>query len=375
MNKETALYIHIPFCLKKCLYCDFASYSGKEALMDEYINALGKEIEYTIHGKIKTIFIGGGTPTFLSCSQLKKLGTFINKLDLKKDVEFTVEGNPGTFTEEKLTTLKNMGVNRLSIGLQAWQNELLKKLGRIHTIEEFLKSYEMALKAGFKNINLDIMFGLPGQTLENMQETLEKSIRLNPTHISCYSLIIEEGTPFYCMYSKNSSKLPSEELEREMYLLCIEKLKAANYNHYEISNFAQYKKECKHNLVYWNVEDYYGVGCAAHSFVNNVRYYNTKNVETYINKISKNDFSYEEVHKNSVEDNMEEFIFMGLRKINGILISDFKRKFGRDIFLIYGEIINKYTKLNLLIIENGRLFLSERGLEISNSIMCDFILT
>lgn len=375
MNKEIALYIHIPFCPKKCLYCDFPSYSGKQALMDEYIKALGKEIEYIVRGKIKTIFIGGGTPTYLSCSQLKMLGTFIDKLDLKKDAEFTVEGNPGTFTEEKLTVLKNMGVNRLSIGLQAWQNELLKKLGRIHTIEEFLKSYEMALNVGFTNINIDIMFGLPGQTLENMKETLEKVISLNPSHLSCYSLIIEEGTPFYSMYSKDRIGLPSEELERQMYLLCIEKLKAANYNQYEISNFSKKEKECNHNLVYWNVEDYYGVGCSAHSFVDGVRYCNTKNLEKYINKISTNDFSYQDVHNNSVEDSMEEFIFMGLRKINGILTMDFKRKFERDIFSVYGEIINKYTKLNLLVIENGRLFLSPRGVEISNSIMCDFILT
>jgi len=375
MVKETALYIHIPFCPKKCLYCDFASYSGKEALMDEYINALGMEIKHCVQGKIKTIFIGGGTPTFLSCNQLKILGSFIGKLDIKENAEFTVEGNPGTFTQEKLLILKNMGVNRLSIGLQAWQNELLKKLGRIHTIEQFVKSYEMALKAGFSNINIDIMFGLPDQTLENMDETLEKVISMNPSHISCYSLIIEEGTPFYLLYSNDKGKLPGEELEREMYLLCIQKLKAANYHQYEISNFAKDEKQCSHNLVYWNVQDYYGVGCAAHSFIDGVRYCNTKNVEQYIKKISENNFSYEEVHENSAQDNMEEFMFMGLRKINGILIIDFKKRFGLDIFLVYGKIINKYTKLGLLMIANGRLFLSARGVEISNSIMCDFILT
>lgn len=375
MAQETALYIHIPFCPRKCLYCDFPSYSGKEALMDEYINALGREMEYSVHGKIKTIFIGGGTPTFLSCSQLKMLGGFISKLDLIENAEFTVEGNPGTFTQEKLTILKEIGVNRLSIGLQAWQNELLKKLGRIHTIKQFLKSYEMALKAGFNNINIDIMFGLPGQTLENMNETLENVISLNPSHISCYSLIIEKGTPFYSLYSKGSSMLPGEELEREMYLMCIQKLKAANYDQYEISNFAKDKKQCIHNLVYWNTEEYFGIGCAAHSFVDGVRYCNTKNVEQYIKKISRNDFSYEDVHKNSLQDNMEEFIFMGLRKINGILIIDFNRRFGLDIFSVYGKIIDKYLKLNLLIVDNGRLFLSARGVEISNSIMCDFILT
>lgn len=375
MTKETALYIHIPFCPRKCLYCDFPSYSGKEVLMDEYIKALGREIEYAVHGKIKTVFIGGGTPTFLSCSQLKMLGGFISKLDLIENAEFTVEGNPGTFTQEKLTILKYIGVNRLSIGLQAWQNKLLKKLGRIHTVQEFLKSYEMALKAGFTNINVDIMFGLPGQTLENMDETLENIISLNPPHVSCYSLIIEEGTPFYSLYSKGSSELPGEELEREMYLLCIKKLSAANYNQYEISNFAKDKKECAHNLVYWNAEEYFGVGCAAHSFIDGERYCNTKNVEQYINKISSGDFSYQDVHKNSIKDNMEEFIFMGLRKINGILIIDFNRRFGMDIFFVYGKIINKYTKLNLLIIDNGRLFLSARGVEISNTIICDFILT
>ncbi|NMM61956.1 oxygen-independent coproporphyrinogen III oxidase [Clostridium sp. P21] len=374
-SKEIALYIHIPFCKQKCLYCDFPSFASKENLMIDYSRALAKDIEYYSERTIKTIFIGGGTPTYLSLEAWDNISKAINKLNKAHDLEFTVEGNPGTFTEEKLKFLKEMGVNRLSIGLQAWQNNILKKLGRIHTADDFVKSYKMARNVGFKNINVDLMFGLPDQSKENWKETLDKVIGLNPEHISCYSLIIEEGTPFNSMYEKEKLILPEEELERKMYNYGIKFLKSRGYEQYEISNFSKPGKECRHNLIYWNLEEYVGCGSGAHSYIDDLRYRKNENIEEYIKTVEENNNLKLDEHINSIEDNMEEFMFMGLRKISGISIMEFKRRFGEDIFNVYGGIIKKYTDNGIIIHKDDNLFLSERGIEVSNSVMCDFILT
>jgi oxygen-independent coproporphyrinogen-3 oxidase len=299
----------------------------------------------------------------------------IDKLNKTPNLEFTVEGNPGTFTEEKLTLLKKMGVNRLSIGLQAWQNSMLKKLGRIHTVEEFLESYKLARHIGFDNINIDLMFGLPDQSYNAWEETLENVVKLDPEHISCYSLIIEENTPFGEMYEKEEVKLPEDELERKMYGFAVEYLKSKGYHRYEISNFCKNDKECKHNLVYWNLGEYIGCGLGAHSYSNGIRYRKAEKIEEYINDVSLGRNLELDVHKNSIEDDMEEFIFMGLRKIEGISIDEFNNRFDRDIYLVYEDIIRKYMYSGMLIREKNRLFLSERGLEISNTIMSDFILS
>lgn len=369
---KTALYIHIPFCKQKCLYCDFPSYSGIEDKMIPYVEALSKEIDSVDDKIISSIFIGGGTPTYLSVYALKILSQSIKRLKLADDIEFTIEGNPGTFTEEKLNIIKEMGVNRLSIGLQAVQDELLKKLGRIHTYNDFLNSYNMARKIGFNNINIDLMFGLPGQSLTMWKETLNKIIELNPEHISCYSLIIEDGTPFYKIYSEED--LPEENEERNMYSYAKEILIKNNYLQYEISNFAKKNMECKHNLVYWNLENYIGVGASAHSYYNGIRYRNEVNVEKYIKLIQKNNTSVIESHENTLKDNMEEFMFLGLRKLKGVSIAEFKMRFSESIFSIYGDVINKYEKDKLLIVDGDNLFLSNMGIEISNYVMSDFIL-
>ncbi|GAA0122181.1 MULTISPECIES: radical SAM family heme chaperone HemW [Clostridium] len=372
---DIALYIHIPFCKNKCFYCDFASFSGKEKYMLNYIEALSKEINnIKSENIIKTIFIGGGTPTYLSLEGFNILKKSIEKLNINKDVEFTVEGNPGTFTKEKLKFLKDMGVNRLSIGLQAWQNDLLKVLGRIHTVEEFKESYFMARQLGFDNINIDLMFGLPNQNLKMWEETLNEVISLEPEHISCYSLIIEEGTPFFDFYNNKKLNLPSEDLEREMYSTTLKTLKKYGYNQYEISNFSKKNKECRHNLVYWNLNSYVGCGASAHSYINSIRYSNTEDIKDYIDRINKYNSPIVYKSENTLEENMEEFMFLGLRKIEGIKKEEFRKRFSKDVYDVYGGVINKYKSLNMLCENHERIFLNERGIEVSNVIMSEFLL-
>ncbi|WP_123052993.1 radical SAM family heme chaperone HemW [Clostridium sp. JN-1] len=370
-----SLYVHIPFCKQKCLYCDFPSYSGKENIMIDYAKVLAKDIEQSVEqNEVSTIFIGGGTPTYLSLEAWRIIAKAIEKINKSNNIEFTVECNPGTITDKKLKLFKNIGVNRLSIGLQAWQDDLLKKIGRIHNVREFKDSFNLSRSLGFNNINVDLMFGLPDQTLEDWKDTLSNVVKLNPEHISCYSLIIEEGTFFYEMYNKDKLRLPDEEVERSMYNYTLNFLKENGYLQYEISNFAKSGRECKHNLVYWNLGEYIGCGAASHSYINEMRYFKTRNVEEYIAEVNNNKVIKESLHKNSLKDDMEEFMFMGLRKIEGISVDDFYNRFKRDIYSVYNPIIKKYLKQNLLILENGRLFLSKRGIEVSNSIMCDFIL-
>jgi oxygen-independent coproporphyrinogen-3 oxidase len=345
-----------------------------EDLIDEYISTLSKEILLHKDKKFRTVFIGGGTPTFLSLNNLKVLLESVNQLELCKDVEFTVEGNPGTFTKEKLKLLKDIGVNRLSIGLQAWQDDLLNKIGRIHTIQEFIESYNFAREVGFNNINIDLMFGLPYQKQEDWWETLKNIVKLNPEHISCYSLIIEEGTPFYNMYKKGIIKLPMEEDERAMYKYTLDYLNKNGYHQYEISNFAKEYMECKHNVVYWNLEEYIGCGVAAHSYLNGYRYRNLETVYEYIDKIEHDEMPILESYKNSEKDDMEEYMFMGLRKIKGINKKEFERRFSQNIYDVYGNVIYKYIKSGLIIDSGETLALSPRGIEVSNVIMADFIL-
>lgn len=374
--KKISLYIHIPFCKQKCLYCDFPSYAGKEVLMDDYIEALNKEI--LKKGKnyiINSIFIGGGTPSYLTNDNLKKLLSTLNKLKLEDNLEFTVECNPGTLTEESLKIMKNNNVNRLSIGVQSTKNTLLKNIGRIHSYEEFKNNYLLARKIGFNNINVDLMFGLPNQKIEDWKESLEKIVKLEPEHISAYSLIIEEGTCFYNLYEENKLELPSEENEREMYLLTKEILNKHDYNQYEISNFAKEGKECFHNKVYWKCNEYLGLGVSASSFIDKKRIRNIDNIKTYIDKIDKNEDVVDEIHINTKNDDIEEFVFMGLRIINGIDLNEFKCRFNQDIYDVYGDIIEKNIKKELLINDLGRLYLSSKGIEVSNYVMSDFILT
>ena len=375
---KISLYIHIPFCAQKCLYCDFPSFARKDHLRKAYIEALNKEIinlrEKHNNLEINTIFIGGGTPSVLESNELECLLKEIAKLNMAKDIEYSMECNPGNLTEEKLEVMKKYGVNRISMGLQAKQDNLLKGLGRIHNYKTFKENFLLAKKVGFNNINVDLMFGLPNQRLNEWEETLREIISLEPAHISAYSLIIEEGTAFYNLYENDKLKLPTEEEERKMYHLAKKILEENGFNQYEISNYAKEGKECRHNLAYWNMDNWIGVGSAAASYINGKRIKNISSVEEYINSINEKGEAVEEIINNSKNDNMEEFMFMGLRKINGIDENEFKKRFSMNINDVYGEILNKYIDEVLLIRDSGRIFLSEKGIEISNIIMADFLL-
>lgn len=373
--KEVALYIHIPFCKQKCFYCDFPSYATLDHLKDDYVDALCKEIEEKVMDyKIKSIFIGGGTPSYLETNQIDKLLKTISKLNLTENMEFTMECNPGALEKEKLETMLSGGVNRISIGLQAVQNSLLKDIGRIHSFKQFEENFNVAREVGFKNINVDLMFGLPNQKVEEWKESLETIAKLSPEHISAYSLIIEEGTAFYNLWERNKLILPSEDEERDMYSITKEMLEGYGYNQYEISNYAKPGYECYHNKVYWKCDDYLGVGSASSSFIDGKRIKNIENVKLYIEKINNGESIVEEIIENSKENNMEEFMFMGLRMNQGISISEFQGRFGIDINSIYKEIIDKNINRNLLVLENDSLRLTEKGIELSNSVMSDFLL-
>lgn len=373
--KEMSLYIHIPFCKQKCLYCDFPSYAGKESLINEYIRALNEEIlRKCSKYKIASIFVGGGTPSYLNEINLESLLKTINLLDFKDEFEFTIECNPGTLNEEKLALMKNYNVNRISMGLQTTNDNILKEIGRIHSFEEFKKNYNQARKAGFENINVDLMFGLPNQSMKDWKVSLEDVMSLEPDHISAYSLIIEEGTCFYNLYNNDKLNIPNEEEERSMYLFTKGFLKDYGYNQYEISNYAKVNKECFHNKVYWKCNEYLGLGVSASSFVDEKRFKNIDNIKIYIEKINNNEDVTEEIHVNNINDDMEEFMFMGLRMIEGINLKIFKKRFGKDVFDIYDEVIKNNIKKGLLVVDSEKLYLSEKGIELSNYVMSDFIL-
>jgi oxygen-independent coproporphyrinogen-3 oxidase len=371
---DRGLYIHIPFCKSKCLYCDFNSYSGRSDLMADYADALAREISESASGGIRTIFIGGGTPTYLPLEGWQVIGEALRGLEITEGAEFSVEANPGTFDLPKLIFLRSLGANRLSIGLQAVQDSHLRGIGRIHSFREFLDGFWKAREAGFRNINVDLMFGLPGQTLEDWKESLETIADLEPEHISCYSLIIEEGTEFWRRHEEGSLELPDEEVEREMYRHAVSFLAEKGYLQYEISNFAKPGRECRHNLIYWDLDEYYGCGAGAHSFVGGVRRSNPEGIEDYISFMKGEGAAGWETHRNSPEDSIEEFMFMGLRKIGGVELADFRERFGRDMLEVYGGVISKFESRGLLRLEEGRLSLTSKGIELSNSVMCEFIL-
>ena len=373
--KEVSLYIHIPFCKQRCFYCDFPTFAGKERFREDYVEALIKEIEDKCSNYlIKTIFIGGGTPSYLEEKELEKLLIAVSKLNLSDKLEYSIECNPGTVNEEKLKIMKKYGINRISFGLQSCNNQLLKKIGRIHTFKEFLENYNLARKIGFNNINIDLMYGLPNLTIQDWKDTLEKISELRPEHISAYSLIIEEGTAFYKLYEKDKLELPSEDDERVMDKLTKDILKSNGYHQYEISNFALPGKECEHNKVYWSLEEYIGVGSASSSYIDGYRLVNISNINDYIEKINNNISVVIDKYENTIEDEMEEFVFMGLRMVSGIDLLKFKKKFGVDINSIYKEVIEKNIKDGLLVVEENKMFLTAKGMELSNSVMSDFIL-
>lgn len=368
------LYFHIPFCIKKCEYCDFLSGPATRTRQEDYIYALLREMK-TISEKEKrsvdTIFIGGGTPSVPDWDVMEKfLKGMREDFNVSPDAEITIEANPGTLTPEKLQLYRKYGINRISIGLQSPKDKELKILGRIHNYSQFLESYHMAREAGFSNINIDLMFAIPGQTCKGWLENLRTVAELGPEHISAYSLIIEEGTPFY----KKELDLPDEDSEYIMYEDTGKILGEYGYHQYEISNYAQKGCRCRHNEGYWTRMDYLGLGLGAASLLGNRRFSNTDSMEEYL----KNSGSPEKIRKNqenlSTYDEMAEFMFLGLRMTEGISVKRFQECFGVPIEKIYGKVIDGYKKQGLLIEKNGRIFLSRPGIHVSNTIMADFLL-
>lgn len=424
--KSISIYIHIPFCVKKCQYCDFLSAPADSRAQEVYLRALKQEIreqaaryrEY----EVQTVFIGGGTPTAVPCENLcEVLKTVFTCYRVNPQAEISMEANPGTVTKEALLSYRKAGINRISIGLQSADDVELKLLGRIHTYRDFQQTYRWAQEAGFTNINLDIMSALPGQSVENYKKTLETVLSLKPQHISAYSLIVEEGTPFYEKYGQESEKLqatgekqpdlPSEEEEREMYALTEKLLAAAGYHRYEISNYALPGRECRHNLVYWKRGNYVGFGLGAASMVENVRFENIREMQEYLAEYagmpdaepvfaevaqrdaqvlpneqesslredthSENEQELsirENVHPLSPQEQMEETMFLGLRLTEGVSKAEFHRQFGVSMEQIYGEVIRKNTAKGLLIDEAGYVCLTREGMDLSNYVMAQFLL-
>lgn len=380
--KTRGLYIHIPFCAKKCGYCDFTSLVGNGTQIDDYLSYLDKEFNlYKASGQIddiETIFIGGGTPSILSADQLERLFSIIGEnVDLSKLREYTMESNPGSLTRDKLELMKAGGLNRLSIGLQASQDHLLKFLERIHTYEEFLESYRLARLAGFDNINIDLMFAFQGQTLEDWRETLERVVSLEPDHISAYSLIIEEGTKFFNMYEDGSLTDYDEDEYVQMYRYTIDHLADKGYGQYEISNFAKQDKECRHNLIYWDDREYYGLGLGSSGYLGGKRYTNYKNMFNYYKKLDAGEkpIAFEETISN--REKLNEYLILGLRKIEGISRTkylDRLKKIDEDKYKENIEIINSYIESGHIIQEGDHIRLGQTGLEISDTISLDLLL-
>lgn len=411
--KDLALYVHIPFCAKKCAYCDFLSGQATVETQREYVTVLCEEIRreaaIATEYRVISVFFGGGTPSILEQGLLAQImETIRSNYKLLPDAEITVECNPGTLTADKLSEYRKAGVNRLSIGLQSADNAELKLLGRIHTWEQFLESYELARKAGFDNINIDLMSALPGQTLANYEQTLRKVLALQPEHISAYSLIIEEGTPFYEQYrfqmkmremfggmgvvnmAGNSKEmeeelrdmcedlqqelLPDEWTERRMYERTKEVLEEAGYYRYEISNYAKPGRECRHNLCYWERTEYLGFGIGAASLFQECRFDRIDRLTLYISKLNAGESTRTEEEVLTQQMQMEEYMFLGLRKMQGVSISGFAKLYGVEMQEVYGDVIRKYQEYEMLQIEQDWLRLTPDGINVSNRILSEFLL-
>ncbi|MDO4331491.1 MAG: radical SAM family heme chaperone HemW [Eubacteriales bacterium] len=384
-KRPLGIYLHIPFCRQKCLYCDFLSAPAADGVIARYVDALccqiGREAKEYRDFYVRTVFFGGGTPSLLSAGQIRKIMAQIKTdFELGKDAEVTMESNPGTLDEEKLAGCRAAGINRLSIGLQSAQEKELKALGRIHDYDTFLKNYKAARKAGFTNINVDLMSALPGQTVEGWLDTLCKTAALSPEHISAYSLIIEEGTPFFEYYGKKTEELPSEEEERTMYEQTQAVLKQYGYHRYEISNYAKAGKECLHNIGYWDRTDYVGFGLGAASMVNNVRWKITDSLTEYLRIFDPSEAETEtgkrEVQPLSVPERMEEFMFLGLRMTAGVSAGAFREQFGAGIREIYGNVLDRLEEEELILFydDEKRLKLTPRGIDVSNYVLAQFLL-
>ena len=383
MNKEElGIYIHIPFCKKKCYYCDFISYCDKNELIDKYIEGLKKEIinfaqKYKDVYDITTIYIGGGTPSSINEKYIKNIIDTINNniVNIKKIKEITIEVNPGTITKEKIEQYKMARINRISIGLQSTNNKLLEEIGRIHDFDEFLETYNMARKVGFKNINVDLMLGLPNQTIKDLSNSVDKIIQLNPEHISIYSLILEENTVLFNLIEQGKLILPSDEVERNMYWYIKNKLELSGYKHYEISNFAKEGCESKHNWNCWEQKQYVGFGVAAHSYLKDKRFSNIENLEQYINNIENDNLEKNYIlHENqNIYDKKKEYMLLGLRKIDGVSIQKFKNKFDDNPIYLFRKELKKLIEEDLLEIDGDDIRLTNKGLDLANVVWEEFV--
>lgn len=380
-KKPLGLYVHIPFCVKKCNYCDFLSAPADDTTKKRYVDALCKEIigykELTKEYELATIYFGGGTPSILDVSLTEQILTTVrNCFDVNQSAEITLEVNPGTASLEKLKRYKELGINRLSIGVQSAKEKELALLGRIHSFEEAEQTVLWAREAGFTNISLDLMSALPNQSLEAYKENVEAILALNPEHISSYSLIVEEGTPFYSQYAEGMPKeeeLPDEETDRAMYAYTKERLSAAGYDRYEISNYAKPGFESRHNSSYWIGTEYLGVGLGASSLFTNARYHNETELPAYIEDVEAGKDVRREIERLVPEEQMEEFMILGLRMMCGVSRTGFQKRFGRPIETVYGSALQKLKKQELITMEGDRVALTDLGIDVSNQVFVEFI--
>lgn len=380
MKKELELYLHIPFCVSKCKYCDFLSAPSGEEQRQIYVERLCRRIRYwsdVIHNygyEIASIFVGGGTPSILTEAQITQVFEAVHEsFPIREDAEITLEMNPGTDVKDKLPVYRELGINRLSMGLQSADNEELKCLGRIHTYEDFRQVYQWAREAGFTNINVDLMSAIPGQTLESYEDTLRKVADLEPEHISAYSLIIEEGTPFYERYGegRHAEELPDEDIERQMYVRTGEILEDYGYHRYEISNYAKDGYECRHNLGYWDRKEYLGLGAGASSLMDHIRWKEPDHIGPSTGLVLEEREDFTRLRR---KDEMEEFMFLGLRKIKGVSEQDFYKSFKVSMDEIYRDKIEELIKEGLLVREGERIRLTDQGIDLSNYALSQFLL-
>lgn len=377
MKKEMELYLHIPFCARKCAYCDFLSFPQGEDVQKRYVDRLIEEIEIAGAGfhdtAVTSVFVGGGTPSILKAGEIGRIFDALHRsFYIEETAEISMEANPGTVTEEKLLSYRKAGINRLSFGLQSADNKELAALGRIHTYEAFLESFQMARACGFTNINIDLMSALPGQTVESWLDTLKKAAALEPEHISAYSLIIEEGTPFFEMYGEERGEriLPDEDSEREMYHKTKTILREYGYDRYEISNYAKSGKECRHNVGYWTGVPYLGLGLGASSYLDGCRFRNTDDLNVYLNGGGGSRFDETVL---SEKDMQEEYFFVGLRMVRGVSLSRFEEQFGVSAKKVYPGLLERLVREGAAEVCGDFFRLTEYGMDVSNYVMAEFL--
>ena len=373
-KKPTSAYVHIPFCTQICYYCDFSKVFIKNQPVDSYLEHLLQEFHSYDIQKLRTLYIGGGTPTALSASQLEVLLEGLTKnLDLSMLKEFTIEANPGDLDEDKIAVLKNSAVNRVSLGVQTFDDKMLKKIGRSHTEKDIYENIDRLKLAGFDNISIDLIYALPGQTMEQVKDNVAKAIALDIPHMSLYSLILENNTVFMNRMRRGKLPLPKEELEAEMFEYIIAELERAGFVHYEISNFSKPGFESRHNLMYWDNAEYYGIGAGASGYVDGVRYKNHGPIRHYLKAVEEGSARINEEHL-SQREQMEEEMFLGLRKKSGVSMARFEEKFERSFQELYGDIVKDLIQQGLMQLEGDRVRMTKRGLFLGDTVAERFIL-